>query len=281
MRSEDVLGQATTPLAGPAFPHGPYRFTDREYLTVVYRTDADADALRRVVPEPLRMVDEPLVRFEVIRMPDVTGPGDYTGSGQLIPVEYEGERGEYSHAMYVDNHPAIAGGRELGAYPKKLGAPGCTWTPTPSAAPSTTARCAWPPRPWATSTGRPGRRCAHSVRPVTGTTGGLRIRRQSPAVRALARSAPSIWAGDRGPGRTAAPSGASRPWHRGALARVGRSALRQAHRRGAVRAGGSDFGSRPYEELAAERDRGEVAVLKALDGLHAPSEVSENRGGSA
>lgn len=120
MRAEDVVRAATTPLDAPAFPAGPYRFTDREYLNITYRTDPDA--LRQVVPEPLRVVD-PLVRFEIMRMPDVTGLGDYTESGQLAAVEYEGERGEYSLSMYVDNFPAIAGGRETGAFPKKLGRP--------------------------------------------------------------------------------------------------------------------------------------------------------------
>ncbi|MGW2965055.1 acetoacetate decarboxylase [Streptomyces sp. NPDC001220] len=120
MRVEDVIHAPSTPLDAPAFPAGPYRFTDREYLNITYRTDPGA--LERVVPEPLR-VAEPLVRFEVMRMPDVTGLGDYTESGQLAVVEYEGETGEYSLSMYVDNFPAIASGREIGAFPKKLGRP--------------------------------------------------------------------------------------------------------------------------------------------------------------
>ncbi|MGW0885110.1 acetoacetate decarboxylase [Streptomyces sp. NPDC002671] len=121
MRTEDVLKRWTTPLAAPAYPEGHYRFHDRQYLNITYRTDPEA--LARVVPEPLR-VPEPLVRFEVMRMPDVTGLGDYTESGHLAVVEHDGERGEYNLAMFVDNHPAIASGRELGAFPKKLGAPG-------------------------------------------------------------------------------------------------------------------------------------------------------------
>ncbi|KOV60480.1 acetoacetate decarboxylase [Streptomyces sp. MMG1121] len=120
MRAENVVRVPTTPLDAPAFPTGPYRFVDREYLNITYRTDPEA--LERVVPQPLRVV-EPLVRFEVMRMPDVTGLGDYTESGQLAVVEYEGEPGEYSLSMYVDNFPAIASGRETGAFPKKLGRP--------------------------------------------------------------------------------------------------------------------------------------------------------------
>nr|WP_263324475.1 acetoacetate decarboxylase [Neobacillus sp. Marseille-Q6967] len=120
MKLDEVTKQISTPLDAPAFPRGPYRFNNREYLNIVYRTDLEA--LRKVVPEPLE-IDEPLVKFEVIRMPDVTGLGSYTESGQVIPVRFNGEAGDYVHSMYVDNHPAIAAGREVGAYPKKLGKP--------------------------------------------------------------------------------------------------------------------------------------------------------------
>ncbi|MFM9278300.1 acetoacetate decarboxylase [Paenibacillus jiagnxiensis] len=120
MKKSDVRKQMSTPLGAPAFPVGPYYFRNREYLNILYRTDMEA--LRRVVPEPLE-IDEPLVKFEIMYMPDVTGLGAYTESGQVIPVSFNGEKGEYLHAMYVDNHPAIASGREISAYPKKLGSP--------------------------------------------------------------------------------------------------------------------------------------------------------------
>ena len=108
------------PLTSPAFPRGPYRFSQREYLIITYRTDADA--LRALVPEPLE-IGEPLVKFEFIRMPDSTGFGDYTESGQVIPVSFQGAKGGYVHAMYLNDHPPIAGGRELWGFPKKLAAP--------------------------------------------------------------------------------------------------------------------------------------------------------------
>jgi acetoacetate decarboxylase len=120
MRASDVVRQYATPLGGGAYPRGPYRFHNREYLNITYRTDRAA--LEAIVPEPLE-IDDPLVRFEVMRMPDVSGLGSYTECGQVIVVRHEGQLAEYSHAMYVDNHPAIASGRELSAYPKKLGAP--------------------------------------------------------------------------------------------------------------------------------------------------------------
>ena len=98
------------PLTSPAFPPGPYRFIKREFFIVTYRTDPDA--LREVIPAQLEMTD-PLVKYEFIRMPDSTGFGDYTESGQVIPVNFRGERGGYVHAMYLNDHPAIAGLSQL------------------------------------------------------------------------------------------------------------------------------------------------------------------------
>ncbi|GAA1288086.1 acetoacetate decarboxylase [Streptomyces aureus] len=120
MRSADVRRHAATPLTAPLYPLRAARFTDREYLNVVYRTDPQA--LRAVVPEPLE-IDEPLVRFEVMKMGDADGFGPYTECGQVVPVRFDGEHGEYLHAMYLDHFGATAAGRELSAYPKAIGSP--------------------------------------------------------------------------------------------------------------------------------------------------------------
>ncbi|HLG82046.1 MAG TPA: acetoacetate decarboxylase [Bradyrhizobium sp.] len=108
------------PLTNPAFPPGPYRFVNREYFIIQYRTDPEA--LRRIVPEPLELI-EPVVNYEFIRMPDSTGFGDYTESGQVVPVSYQGQAGGFTHQMFLKNHPPIAGGRELWGFPKKLAQP--------------------------------------------------------------------------------------------------------------------------------------------------------------
>jgi acetoacetate decarboxylase len=71
VKIEEVRKRAfAMPLISPAFPPGPYRFINREYLVITYRTDPAA--LEAVVPEPLTF-DEPLVKYEFIRMPDSTG----------------------------------------------------------------------------------------------------------------------------------------------------------------------------------------------------------------
>jgi acetoacetate decarboxylase len=89
MRHETVRASAfAMPLTNPAFPAGPYRFVNREYFIIQYRTDLEA--LRRIVPEPLEITEQ-VVNYEFIRMPDSTGFGDYTESGQVIPVSYRGQ----------------------------------------------------------------------------------------------------------------------------------------------------------------------------------------------
>jgi len=121
MKEADVRTRAfAMPLTSPAYPPGPYRFIDREYLIITYRTDPER--LRALVPEPL-MVEAPLVKYEFIRMPNSTGFGDYTESGQVIPVTFQGRKGGYTHCMFLNDHPPIAGGRELWGFPKKLASP--------------------------------------------------------------------------------------------------------------------------------------------------------------
>jgi acetoacetate decarboxylase len=124
MNIADVKRNAfAMPLTSPAFPVGPYRFKNREFLIVTYRTDPDA--LRAVVPEPLQITDA-IVKYEFIRMPDSTGFGDYTESGQVIPVTFNGVAGGYVHSMYLNDEAPIAGGRELWGFPKKLASPKLT-----------------------------------------------------------------------------------------------------------------------------------------------------------
>ena len=124
MKMEEVVRQAfAMPLTNPSYPPAPYRFCNREYIIITYRTDPAA--LAAVVPEPLQ-VTEPLVKYEFIRMPDSTGFGDYTESGQVIPVRFGDQAGVYVHSMYLDDDAPIAGGREIWGFPKKLASPKIT-----------------------------------------------------------------------------------------------------------------------------------------------------------
>ena len=121
MKESEVRSKAfAMPLTNPAYPVGPYRFHNREYLIITYRTDPEK--LRALVPEPLQ-IDQAIVKYEFIRMPDSTGFGDYTESGQVIPVSFRGRKGNYTHCMFLNDHPPIAAGRELWGFPKELADP--------------------------------------------------------------------------------------------------------------------------------------------------------------
>jgi acetoacetate decarboxylase len=102
------------------YPAGPYRFTNREFFIITYETDPEL--LKAILPPQLELI-EPVVKFEFIRMPDSTGFGDYTESGQVVPVRYKGEEGTFTISMFLDCHAPIAGGREIWGFPKKLAKP--------------------------------------------------------------------------------------------------------------------------------------------------------------
>ena len=139
---------------------GPHRFIDREFLIIPYRTDPDK--LRAVVSEPLE-IGEPLVHYEFIRMPDSTGFGDYAESGQVIPVSLNGVAGGYTLATYLDDHPPIAGGRELWGFPKKLANPVLAVHTDTLVGTLDYCRYASPPARWATSTGNSTSRSRRSA----------------------------------------------------------------------------------------------------------------------
>ena len=63
------------------------RFVNREFLIITYRTDPERCA--RWCPSRSR--SGATVKYEFIRMPDSTGFGDYTETGQVIPVRFEAD----------------------------------------------------------------------------------------------------------------------------------------------------------------------------------------------
>lgn len=123
MNIADVKAKAfAMPLNDPSYPKPPYKFYNREFFVIKYRTDPER--LREIVPEPLEVIGD-TVSYEFIRMPDSTGFGDYTETGQVIPVRFTNSAGEvqeggYVHEMYLDDNSPIAGGREIWGFPKKL-----------------------------------------------------------------------------------------------------------------------------------------------------------------
>lgn len=119
MKIPDILTISSMPIASPTYPRGPYRFVDREYFIVTYETDPDA--IRRLLPEPLKPDGSNSVFYEFAYMPDSSGFGVYTQTGIVIPCLFEGQPMHHVSQMYLDCEPPISGGREIWGFPQKLG----------------------------------------------------------------------------------------------------------------------------------------------------------------
>ena len=67
MNKKEVIGLASMPLQSPTYPRGPYKFFNRQYLVIRYKTDAAA--IREQLPEPLEP-DGDIVSVQWLDLPD-------------------------------------------------------------------------------------------------------------------------------------------------------------------------------------------------------------------
>lgn len=118
MKKSDVLKLPSMPLQSPTFPRGPYRFFNRQYLVISYKTSLDA--IRTALPEPLQPVGD-TVSVQWLDLPDGEGFGAYAAAAQIIPCTFDGGTCNFVSQMYVNNTPPLAGGREIWGYPMKYG----------------------------------------------------------------------------------------------------------------------------------------------------------------
>ena len=118
MNKQDVLKLSSMPLQSPTYPTGPYKFFNRQYMIIRYRTDPTQ--IKKMLPEPLEP-DGDVVSVQWLDLPDGEGFGAYSAALQAIPCMFEGEKCNFLTQMYVDNCPPLAGGREIWGYPMKYG----------------------------------------------------------------------------------------------------------------------------------------------------------------
>jgi acetoacetate decarboxylase len=83
----------------------------------------EEEVLESAYAMPLTSPAYPKPPFRFINMPDSSGLGSYTESGQVLPVTFKGQPGGFTHAMYLDSEAGIASGRELLGFPKVLAQP--------------------------------------------------------------------------------------------------------------------------------------------------------------
>lgn len=92
-------------------------FYDAEMLMVFWETKPEI--IEKLLPSPLKPVD-PIAMAFIADYPATNFDCIYKESALFISAEYDGEEGSYCLAMPVTSDIAMAGGREVFGYPKKM-----------------------------------------------------------------------------------------------------------------------------------------------------------------
>jgi acetoacetate decarboxylase len=93
-------------------------FYDAEMLTVYWQTKPEI--IKRLLPPPLKPVELPIVYAFVADYPRTNFGSVYKEAAVFLSCEYEGIEGGYCLSMPVTDDMALAAGREVFGYPKKI-----------------------------------------------------------------------------------------------------------------------------------------------------------------
>ncbi|MFX1452807.1 MAG: acetoacetate decarboxylase family protein, partial [Promethearchaeota archaeon] len=94
-------------------------FYDAEILTINWETKPEI--IKKLLPKPLKPTNTPIATAFVANYPKTNFGISYLESALSIACKYKDEEGVYILAMPVDNDMAMAAGREVYGYPKKMG----------------------------------------------------------------------------------------------------------------------------------------------------------------
>ncbi|UCC60816.1 MAG: acetoacetate decarboxylase family protein [Dehalococcoidia bacterium] len=100
-------------------PVGNAEFYDAERLTVFFETKSET--IGRLLPAPLKPTAVPVGFVFIANYPRTNLGIAYLESALFLQAEFNGEAGYYCLAMPVTNDMAMALGREVYGYPKKMG----------------------------------------------------------------------------------------------------------------------------------------------------------------
>jgi acetoacetate decarboxylase len=113
------------PASGPTYKAAPeWTWTDSDFVVVDYLTDAKSAAA--FLPEGMTTVPIPeLPGYSLVKQVWAhygdSSFGPYNEFFVVIPALYQGQPSLYTPLIYVDRDSAMAGGREIGGWPKKIG----------------------------------------------------------------------------------------------------------------------------------------------------------------
>ncbi len=93
-------------------------FYGAEMLTIIWETKPEI--VKRLLPEPLKPARKPIATAFVANYPKTNFFPPYKEAALFLLAEYDGVEGGYCLAMPVTNDMAMAAGREMFGYPKKM-----------------------------------------------------------------------------------------------------------------------------------------------------------------
>jgi acetoacetate decarboxylase len=93
-------------------------FPKAEIVAALFRTDTNV--LSTILPRPLRSPKNPLALAFVAQYPETSFGTVYNEAALFVQAEHRGRKGLYCLSMPVDDDMAMAGGREVFGYPKKM-----------------------------------------------------------------------------------------------------------------------------------------------------------------
>lgn len=93
-------------------------FFGAKMLSVVWETKSDV--VERLLPAPLEPMDRPLAMAFVADYPQTNFGRPYKEAALFLPARHQGVEGAYCLAMPVTDDMAMAGGREVFGFPKKM-----------------------------------------------------------------------------------------------------------------------------------------------------------------
>jgi acetoacetate decarboxylase len=106
------------PVDAPMFPAPPYHYYDASMLIFNYVTDAASAA--RLLPAALELADPPTAALVFASYPR-SSLGPYNEVILLLNASFQGRAVKYATHLYVTTDIAMAAGREMGGFPKKIG----------------------------------------------------------------------------------------------------------------------------------------------------------------
>lgn len=113
----------STPILNPTYPKPPYHYKDAKvFLALFYPPEG---VVEKIIPKPLKPSQMPLAGLLFGEMPCVE-TGTFMEAGLLVQCMYDdpdsGEEdvGVYFSHNFVDTDVALAAGREIWGYPRKL-----------------------------------------------------------------------------------------------------------------------------------------------------------------